>query len=312
MMSASEHAPTKKPRQPRSQADKADKGKGPRVDLDLDSKHVVSHTDLRVLSPTPHPTTTAPSASAFTGDSTVVCALSSRLSVCMKGVRVLKFAEGRRNVSSLTLRVSRNALNNLMDVDDALLTQARRETDDWFGPGNSVARVANVDEFFRASTATDRSAGIVAKFSLDVSRSSRAPAFSAVEGDDVDVVLQLVGIRFLRQHVDVLWRFVSSTASEGPFAHEVRSLPVSEDEADEAILGPTPEEREAMFTELFARIEAERSLTDTRLRELDSLADSLEDGRDACDAHILETVSERLDGIMAAGLSCRQDTSYCS
>lgn len=300
-------APTavKKPRAPRASNDK-EKGKGPRVDLNLDSKHVVNPVDLRVLSPT-----TAQSTSA-NSDSTVVCALTTRVTVNMKGVRVLRFVEGRRNVSSLTLRVSRNALNNLMDVDDELLKQARRQTDEWFGAGNSAARVANVDEFFRASTATDRSAGIVAKISLDVSRSSRAPPFSASEGDDVDIVLQLLGIRFLRQHVDVLWRFVSTTPSEGPFAHEVRSLPVSDDEDDAAIMGPTPEEREAMFAELFARIELERGVTDARLRELDSLADSLEDGRDNCDASILETVSERLDLVMAEGRSYRQDTSCCS
>lgn len=126
----------------------------------------------------------------------------------------------------------------------------------------------------------------------------------------MDIVLQLVGLRFLKQHVDVLWRFVSALPSEGPFA----SVPIvseDEEEEDSLIVGPTPEERESMFTELFARIDAERLITDGRLRDLDALADALEDGHDAGDAQILETTSERLDVLTAAGPSCRSDTSCC-
>lgn len=268
-------------------------GRGPRLDINLDTKHAVRASDLIVLPPTQHPSASSATSSS---DSTVVCTLTVRVHVSIKGVRVMRFSEGRRNVSSLTLRVSRNALHNLMDIDDALLAQARKDTDEWFGTGNSVARVANVDEFFRSSTATDRTTGIVAKLSLDVSRSSRAPPFSAREGEDVNIVLQLVGIRFLRQHVDVLWRFVSAVPSDGPFALEAHSLPASDDDVvDTARVGPTPEEREAMFTDLFERIDVERTITDARLRDLDSLADLLEDGRDASDDGILEAISDRLD-----------------
>lgn len=271
-----------------------------RAAIDFDCRHIVIASDLVLTPPV--------SSSLATGvDSTVVCTLAVKVLVSMRGVRVLRTAEGRRHVTSLTLRVSRNALKNLMDVDDALLSQARREGEAWFG------RVNNIDEFFRASTATDRTSGIVAKLSLDGSRSSRAPPFSAKEGDDLDMVLQLVGIRFLKQHVDVLWRFVSATVSKGPFAGELRSLPATDDEEEDLqVVGPTPEERQDMFTELFRRIEAERGLVDGRLRELDLLADGLEDGHDSGDAHILETVTERLDIMMAAALSCRPDTSCCS
>lgn len=270
-----------------------------RLDLDLDARRVVSPEDVRMLPPTATPAV---------GDATVVCTLFGRVTASMRGVNVVRCVDGRRNVSSLTLKVSRNALGNLMDVDEALLVQARRDTDAWF------ARVASVDEFFRASTATDRGANgelsLVAKISLDVSsRASTRPAFSAQEGENIDIVLQLVGLRFLKQHVDVLWRFVSSTPSQGPFA----SVPIVSDdeEEDSLIVGPTPEERETMFTELFARIDVERAFTDGRLRELDALADALEDGHDAGDARILETACERLDTFTAAGQSCRQDTS-CS
>lgn len=273
-------------------------------EIDLDAKRSVNATDLIVSPPTPSPTPASPA------DLTAVCSITKRINVSIKGARVLKVGPGRRNVSTLTLRVSRNALENMMDIDEALLAQARTETEDWFG----AARIANVDEFFRASTATDRAAGIVAKLSLDVSRSSRSPVFAAPEGSHVDILLQLVGIRFLRQHVDVLWRFVSSTSALGSFVKEIRSLPVSDEENDDnLLLGPTPEEREKMFIDLLARIDAERNLTDNRSRDLDALADDLEDGRDSCDARILETVADRLDVMMLVVVpTCRPDTSCCS
>lgn len=281
-----------------SQSTTSRKAKTPRVlklDLLFESKHAVTQTALRLLGPAP---STTPGLAA---DASVMCLLSNKVFVTMKGVRVQRFVEGRRNVASLTLRVSRTAVSNLMDVDDALLNQARAQADAWFGAGNGVARVANVDEFFRASTATDRAAGVVAKLSLDVARSSRgaAPPFSAVEGSDIDLTLQLVGLRFLRQHVDVLWRLVIATPSEGPFLPEPLSCrPVSDDEEeDPTLLGPTPEERDAMFVDLLARLDADRTSTDNRLRELDALADLLEDGRDGGDISILETVSDRLDAL---------------
>lgn len=276
------------------------------MELDLDVKHAVAVADLSMLPPSTTP---------LVGEATVVCTLAGRVTVAMKGVHVLKFVDGRRNVSSLTLRVSRNALGNLMDVDDSLLTQARQDTDEWF------ARVTNVDEFFRASTATDRTAGLslVAKMSLDVSRSSRqsSPPFSAREGDDIDLVLQLVGLRFLKQHVDVLWRFVSAAPSRGPpvgvqVASDDEREPETEAEAEPPPpAGPTPEERERMFAELFARIDADRTVTDLRLRELDALADALEDGHDDDgDLRVLQTVSERLD-VMAVAASCTPDIACC-
>lgn len=275
-----------------------------RAAIDFDGEHIVLQSDLVLSPPVSSALTTGASA-----ESSVVCTLPCKLLVSMKGTRVLRFAEGRRHVSSLTLRVSQNALKNLMEVDDTLLSQARKQGDDWFG----ASRVNNVDEFFRASTATDRSSGIVAKLSLDGSRSSRAPPFSAKEGDDVDVLLQIVGMRFLRQHVDVLWRFVSATPSKGPFAGQTRSLQATDEEdEDTLVIGPTPEERQEMFNDLFRRIEAERCLVDARLRELDSLADGLEDGHDSGDACILEIAANRLDVMMAAVPSCTQDTSCCS
>lgn len=278
------------------------------TEIDLDVKRSIVPSDLVVSPPAP------PLASVAPSDAAAVCALTKRVTVSIKAARVLKVAQGRRNVSAVTLRVSKNALNNLMDIDDALLVQARQDTDQWFGS----SRVSNVDEFFRSSTATDRAAGIVARLSLDVSRSSRAggPAFSATQGEDIDVVLSLVGIRFLRQHVDVLWRFVSSKPSGGCFTREVHSLPVSDDDdhEDVSIHGPTPEERETMFTELFGRLDCERRIIDNRLRELDALTDILEDGHDTSDISVLESVSDKLDAILRGtpAPSCRQDISCCS
>lgn len=270
---------------------------GKHTELLFDSKHVVIPAAIRLLGPAATTTT-----SGLTSDATVVCNLSSKTFVTILGARVLRFVGGRRNVASLSLKVSRSALANLMDVDDAVLHQARTESDAWFGAGNSVARVANVDEFFRASTATDRVAGVVAKLSLDVARSSRAPAFVADEGADIDITLQLVGMRFLRQHVDVLWRLVSTSPSKGPFLPDnLVSRPNSDDEEDAIILGPTPEERDAMFVDMLSRLDMDRMATDQRLRELDALADLLEDGRDGGDIGILETVSERLDAITQSG-----------
>lgn len=272
------------------------------IEVDLELKDSVTAHDFAVTVPISVPSASSPV------DSNAICNLSKRVTCVMRGVRILKVTQGRRNVSSLTLRVSRTALGNLMDIDEALLAQARKDSDEWFG----AARGTNVDEFFRPSTATDRTSGIVAKLSLDVSRSSRAPTFSASEGENIDIVLLLVGIRFLRQHVDLLWRFVSSTVSDGPFAKEIRSLPVTDDDDDVSMHGPSPEERENMFTDLFGRIEAERIVADNRLRDFDALADALEDGRDASDARILETVSEKFEIMMAAALPYKPDTSYCS
>lgn len=277
---------------------KAKAARVPKLDLSFEAKNAVEASAVRLLGPTQ--TTSA----ALASEASVVCPLSGKVLVTMKGVRVQRFAEGRRNVATLTLRVSRNALSNLMDVDDAMLTQARMEADDWFGSGNSVARVANVDEFFRASTATcrtDRVAGMVAKLSLDVSRSSRAPAFTAAEGSDVDLTLQLVGMRFLRQHVDVLWRLVGCSQSEGPFLNEAAASRPDSDDGEEDT-GPTPEERDAMFVDMLTRLDLDRSATDERLRELDALADLLEDGRDGGDVNTLEIVSERLDVLSGKGV----------
>lgn len=267
-----------------------------------------------------------PSSTPLVGEATVVCTLASRVHVTMRGVRVVRIVDGRRNVSSLTLGVSRTALGNLMDVDDTLLAQARRDTDEWF------ARVANVDEFFRASTAAERAGpgtaglSLVAKVSLDVSRSSRqtSPPITAKQGDDIDIVLQLMGLRFLKQHVDVLWRFVSSSPAAGgpsapaplpgassPSGIELQWARKDEIEAaDSTGRQSTLEEREAMFCDLFERIDAERAITDARLQELDDLADTLEDGHDAGELQVIQTVSERLD-VMAAGPSCRPGISCC-
>lgn len=237
------------------------------------------------------------STSSHGTDGSVICNLQTPLSFSIKNVRVKSFKEGRRNVSSLTICASKVVLNNLMDLDSIFLDQAKKDANDWFGTSNSVSRIASVDEFFRASTATDRDDGVVAKFSMDFSRGAKAPPFNWVQGDDIDIVMQLVGLRFLRQHVDLTWRLVAATKSDGPFIqHGVRSDSGSDDE-DVDILGPTPEERDEMFCELFSRINSDRSKTDARLRDLDSLTDSLEDGRDAGDAKILEVIRDRYEAM---------------
>lgn len=280
-------------------------GKKRAVEVDLDAKHSVRPEELTVVPPAPVPSSSVP-----VGDSTAICALAKRVNVCLAGVRVLKAVQGRRSVTTLTLSASRTALVNLMDIDEALLAQARTRTDEWFGS----ARISNVDEFFRASTATDRMSGVVAKFSLDVSRSGRSPPLVAHEGDLLDVTLQLVGIRFLRQHVDVLWRFVSSTPSSASTASTADDRDRDRDEEDAISVGPTPEERERMFVDLISRIDAERNVAEIRCRELDGLADALEDGQDSLDAAVLERVSERLDvmTMQVAGQTCTPDTSCCS
>lgn len=264
--------------------------------INMSIKHALGHktvaSSLVLMPPVAQNTT-----SGHGTDGSVICNLHTPVSFSINGVRVKSFKEGRRNVSSLTICASKTMLNNLMDLDNIFLDQARRDANEWFGTSNSISRIASVDEFFRASTATDRDDGVVAKFSMDFSRVGKAPPFTWAQGDDIDINLQLVGLRFLRQHVDITWRLVSAVKSDGPFVHNgVRSENVS-DEEDVDILGPTPEERDKMFCELFTRINLDRSKTDTRLRDLDSLTDSLEDGRDAGDTRILEVIADRFEAM---------------
>lgn len=270
----------------------------PSIDVDLDMKCGVGESVVdasarhvkafRVLPP-------AAAAHAAMVD-TMVCPLAGRVHVILRSARIIRIADGRRGVFTLTLRASRNAHANLMDVDDAMLTQIRASANEWF----AGIRTASVDEFFRASTATDRTEGIVARMSLEAGSAELLDANARV-GEDVDATLQLVGMRFLRQHIDILWRLVAvarSTSGKTPAFFELFDEDEYEDnyedDNDPAVLGPTPDERDAMFVDLSAKLDVQRIATDARLRELDALADKLEVGREAGDNIVLDAVFERL------------------
>lgn len=149
----------------------------PRLVIDLDAKPSPVPSDLLLVNST--------SSSGPFIQSTVVCETWGLVLVKVKGHLL------SRTKSGLVMLVSVNATANLQDIDEILTNQA-------------CPSIPNLKDILRPSCEIDKMHGMVARLKLD-----SYGFFDGKNGDYVDLVLQLVGVRFSQKHVDVLWRMWS-------------------------------------------------------------------------------------------------------
>lgn len=126
---------------------------------------------------------------------------NKRLQIRMESGKVAGIAEGVNKTHKVTIDVSKDQAKQLMKLDDIVLTQVKHNMEKWF---HGTMDESLIEDYYRPLVVADAGKGVCVK-AVVVSRT-----LSDLRQGDRDVVLQLVGIQFKKQHFSLVWKFVSA------------------------------------------------------------------------------------------------------
>jgi hypothetical protein len=212
----------------------------------------------------------------------------------VRGCLVTKVAESRKNSPTMFVRASGGSSLTAyaMALDDHVVQVAKTNIDAWF---LHKMNADLVEEYYRGSTATDSTHGVVGRFVL----SGRLPETLAV-GASYDLTLHLVGVQFRRQYFTAVWTLLAHDAVEADQAPPAffESSEEEDDEEDDDYAGPAGEEECAELRQaVTARLLAAECAQEERLHAVRDLIRVL-DAAPLRDLRTLADVEERLEEVL--------------
>ena len=217
------------------------------------------------------------------------------LRVALRGCKVVRVRESRKNVPTVHFLCGRHELEMLMALDERVVAIAKTSIDAWF---MHKMNPDLVEEYYRGNTETDIKHGIVARIVIDGKLAKRMASPSETP---VDVTLRLVGVQFRRQFFTPVWKIVSAEPSSIKSVSCHPSFLVDdqvdgdditgEDEQDDA--GPTQDECLEMRQTLMATLIAREGKVEDDLNKVRHLIQRLYRST-ICDIQTLESVSDAL------------------
>lgn len=225
----------------------------------------------------------------------------SSFRITLRGCRVVKVrdsgassAGGKTPGKTLVIKAGKNVVDALMRLDDFAVTTVKSSAEGWL---LRDVQGDTVEELYRESVVHDVRHGVLVRTTVEGGGVGAAipSAEEFVAAGPLDLTLRLVGLRFMRQYLTLVWRYEHATASSDEDAQQP---------ADDCLFAEEEEEGVVEAATDGPDMEVIGEIRNALAQRLDALRDSVESMRARLsaalphDVAVLEEVQGELSSVL--------------